>query len=112
MVRRRSNKNFTPFANVSAPSAAGLTRTVAKTWTLLYPDNETAVNELWDQHTSYDTGVLALEDNYAKAMGLPRGQRWPWDSNRGIYLLNAYHNLHCVVSSMHFKIIGVNKILI
>lgn len=75
---------------------AGLARTVPKPWTLNRPGNETAWNELWDQHSNYDHGVLALDDAYALAMDLPRAQRWPWDANKGIYIINSYHNLHCV----------------
>jgi hypothetical protein len=29
-------------------------------------------------------------------MGLPRAQRFPWDDTKGIYLINAYHNMHCI----------------
>ena len=76
---------------------AGLAQTVPKAWTANYLGNHTAWNELWDHHTSYDAGVIALDDTYARKIGLPRAQRWPWDANKGIYLLNAYHNLHCIV---------------
>ena len=27
---------------------------------------------------------------------LPQAQHWPWDGNKGIYLLNGFHNLHCL----------------
>lgn len=67
-------------------------------WTLETGINETAQNELWDA-TGYDRGNIALDDEYAKSMDLPRSQRFPWDASKGIYYINAYHNLHCVVSS-------------
>ena len=63
---------------------------------MLNGDNETQQDELWE-NTNYDAGNIALDDVYAKEMGLPRAQRFPWDSSKGIYLINAYHNLHCVV---------------
>jgi hypothetical protein len=30
-------------------------------------------------------------------MGLPKAQRFPYDESKGIYLLNGYHSLHCLV---------------
>ncbi|KAF7858522.1 hypothetical protein EAF04_009122 [Stromatinia cepivora] len=43
-----------------------------------------------------DTGVIALTDAFVAEKGLPSAQRWPWDSSRGIYLLQGHHNLHCL----------------
>lgn len=77
--------------------SAGLTRTIPKAWTPNSGANETDQELLWDE-TSYDRGQIALADDYAKEMGLPRAQRFPWDQSKGIYLINAYHNIHCVVS--------------
>ncbi|KAF5873482.1 uncharacterized protein Bfra_004943 [Botrytis fragariae] len=74
---------------------AGLTRTIPKAWTSNSGANETDQEFLWDE-TSYDRGQIALADDYAKEMGLPRAQRFPWDQSKGIYLINAYHNIHCV----------------
>ena len=63
---------------------------------MLSGDNDTEQNELWEK-TNYDAGNIALDDDYARGMGLPRAQRFPWDYSKGIYLINGYHNLHCVV---------------
>jgi hypothetical protein len=78
--------------------SAGLARTIPRPWGLNDPGNDTEEDELWEK-TIYDAGNIALDDEYAKAMGLPRSQRFPWDTSKGIYLINAYHNLHCVVST-------------
>lgn len=45
-----------------------------------------------------DDGIIALDDEYVEKMGLPVSQRFPWDQNKGIYLLHGFHNLHCTVS--------------
>ena len=66
-------------------------------WEALDGHNATEDEELW-ANTNYDAGQVALDDDYARAMGLPRAQRFPWDPTKGVYLLTAYHNLHCVVS--------------
>ncbi|KAE8163763.1 hypothetical protein BDV40DRAFT_132183 [Aspergillus tamarii] len=74
---------------------AGLTRTIPKTWGPNEAINDTEQDALWES-TSYDAGNIALSDTYAREAGLPRAQRFPWDQEKGIYLINAYHNLHCV----------------
>ena len=61
-------------------------------------DNETLADELWDA-LNIDHGVIALPDSYVENVNLPQSQRFPWDRSQGIYLLNAYHNLHCLVRS-------------
>ena len=58
--------------------------------------NETLADELWNS-ISIDPGVVALSDGYVEEMRLPKAQRFPWDDSKGIYLLNAYHNMHCLV---------------
>lgn len=78
---------------------AGLKRTIPKAWTPNSGTNDTEQDVLWDE-TSYDRGQIALSDDYARDMGLPRAQRFPWDQTKGIYLINAYHNIHCVVSPL------------
>ena len=64
--------------------------------------NETLRNQSWDA-ISIDDGIVALPDDYVAQEGLPVSQRLPWDTSKGIYLINAHHNLHCVVG-FHFPI--------
>ena len=59
-------------------------------------DNEALTNEAWDE-LGYDDGSIALDYEYAKMMGLPKAQPFPWDSTKGIYFINGYHGLHCLV---------------
>ncbi|KAI9666118.1 MAG: hypothetical protein M1821_004053 [Bathelium mastoideum] len=40
--------------------------------------------------------MVALPDEFVTALGLPQSQRFPWDQGKGIYLLTAYHNVHCM----------------
>lgn len=46
-----------------------------------------------------DSGVIALSDDYVTSNGLPEAMRFPWDDTKGVYFVNAHHNLHCLVSS-------------
>ena len=52
---------------------------------------------LWDQ-ISVNEGAIALTDAESGSLGLPTAQRFPWNDDMGIYFLNGYHNLHCLVS--------------
>lgn len=50
----------------------------------------------WD---AIDTGpmAVALHDDYAKEHGLSFTSRFPWDTERSVYYLKGYHDLHCLV---------------
>ncbi|KAI1079500.1 hypothetical protein F5B20DRAFT_166791 [Whalleya microplaca] len=58
-------------------------------------DNETLQEELW-RDINIDYGVVALSDEWAAQHGLRTAQRFPWDQSKGIYILHAFHNLHCL----------------
>ncbi|MCJ1308626.1 hypothetical protein MMC25_002279 [Agyrium rufum] len=73
-----------------------LDRSVPKQWDGSHVESQSEWNAVWEEKTDYSPGIIALDDSYAKSMGLPRSQRFPWDKSKGIYVLNAYHNLHCV----------------
>ena len=60
-------------------------------------DNLTAAHNMW-KTIDEDSGVVALDNSFTQAHGLPQSQRFPWDKSKGLYLLNGYHNLHCLVS--------------
>ena len=69
-------------------------------WTSKNPyfgENETAADLLWED-INIDNGTVALEDSYVEALGLPTSQRFPWDERKGIYILNGFHSMHCLVS--------------
>jgi hypothetical protein len=59
-------------------------------------DNMTAVTALW-QKLSGDPGVVALPEAFVKDKNLPHAMRFPWDEDKGVYLLAGFHNLHCLV---------------
>ena len=59
-------------------------------------DNETLADSLWN---SLDTagGAVALSDEYVEANGLHPAERFWWDDGKGIYYVQGFHLLHCVV---------------
>ncbi|KAI0006994.1 hypothetical protein F4779DRAFT_620067 [Xylariaceae sp. FL0662B] len=59
--------------------------------------SESELNELWDIHIPWESGIIALTNEEAQAMNLPESQPFPWDaSGKRIYIVNAHHILHCV----------------
>ncbi|KAH8667644.1 hypothetical protein BGZ60DRAFT_528933 [Tricladium varicosporioides] len=59
--------------------------------------NASERNKLWYDDESSDKGIVALDNDEVKAMGLPASQPFPWDSKKkSLFLLNGHHNLHCL----------------
>lgn len=61
-----------------------------------FGEDEAIADRLWEE-ISVDNGTVALSDSYVEAMGLPLSQRFPWDQEKGLYLLNGFHSMHCLV---------------
>ena len=53
-------------------------------------------DKLWAA-LNMDPTLIALPDDFATKHGLPKAQRFPWDKTKGIYQLEAFHQLHCLV---------------
>ena len=62
-----------------------------------FGESESVADRLWEE-ISIDNGTVALDDGYVQEMGLPVSQRFPWDQDKGLYLLNGFHSMHCLVS--------------
>lgn len=60
--------------------------------------HKTKTDQAWES-INFDAGMVAIGDDEAESLGLPMSQRFPWDESKGIYLINAYHNLHCLVGA-------------
>ncbi|KAL8830370.1 MAG: hypothetical protein Q9191_001480 [Dirinaria sp. TL-2023a] len=68
---------------------------------------------IWDEawkSINPDAGLVAISDDMVAKTGIPEAQRWPWDSSKGLYLLQSHHNLHCLIiirtalTEMHDKV--------
>ncbi|KAI0198298.1 hypothetical protein F4808DRAFT_263573 [Astrocystis sublimbata] len=69
-------------------------------WNTPY-SNESAtdaeLNRIWDTEIPWEDGIIALDNNEARAMQLPESQPFPWDAGKkSLYIVNAHHVLHCV----------------
>lgn len=53
--------------------------------------------------------AVALDDSYADAQGLQRSMRWPWDKNKGVYIIHSGHKLHCLVGIVRFSTFSLHQ---
>jgi hypothetical protein len=87
--------------------AAGLPRNISKELKFHSPywgRNETTAEKLWNQ-LEIHTGFVALDKSWTDEKDLPRGDSFPWDDSKSIYVLNAFHILHCLVRiALHYEI--------
>ena len=58
--------------------------------------NETNRSIMWES-LDVSPGGVSLDKQWAKDLGLPPAQPFPWDKSRSLYLLNGHHSLHCMV---------------
>jgi len=59
---------------------------------------ETFANAAWTSSIlGPDVGHVALDDGWVRSHGLPEAQHVPWDSSKGLYVLNGFYNLRCLV---------------
>ncbi|KAJ5721761.1 uncharacterized protein N7483_009695 [Penicillium malachiteum] len=57
--------------------------------------NKTHADEMWES-LSIDPMVIAPTKEWAKEKGLTGSWAFPWDSNRQIYFVKVFHQLHCL----------------
>ena len=58
--------------------------------------NRSLADAAWESWV-VDPGIVALPHNWVKGRMLPQAQHWPWDEDKGLYLLQGFHNMHCLV---------------
>lgn len=78
---------------------AGLERDVPTPYrddTIFGSHNRSLADAAWSSWV-VDPGIVALPHDWVRGRMLPQAQNWPWDKDKGIYLLNGFHNLHCLV---------------
>ena len=95
-----SQNSPTPFLNRDRSLYAGLERDVPTPYrddTLFVNHNRSIADAAWNSWV-VDPGIVALPHEWVKRKMLPQAQHWPWDKNKGIYLLNGFHNIHCLVN--------------
>ena len=60
-------------------------------------ENETEAGNAWDDIEA-GHGLVAVDSQWAAAQGLPPTSSHPQDSSKVVYAIEAYHQIHCLVS--------------
>lgn len=60
-------------------------------------------DELWS-NLKYDRGVVFVDKETISELGLDETMTFPWNENKGVYILNAFHQIHCLVSKSLSKL--------
>ena len=68
-------------------------------WTAYGSHNHTRDNPLWDA-INPSHGFIAVDREEAAAKGWQLTMHLPSDESKGVYLLEGYHQLHCLVSHL------------
>ena len=70
-------------------------------WNTVYsPQNHSDSDDLWDA-IDPSHGFVAVDREWAAKQQWPVTMYLPSDHSKGVYLLEAYHQLHCLVSLRH-----------
>ena len=86
----------------STDCSSAITRNLPTMWTRFdrYTDssteNRTLSEPLWDDILP-SHGIVAMNLDWASQRQWPQSMRLPSDRTKGVYLLEAYHLLHCLV---------------
>ncbi|KAM3087044.1 hypothetical protein ACMFMG_001155 [Clarireedia jacksonii] len=96
LVLEKFNQNVIP---IVGPQYSGVERTSQLQtlyWTTEYSEfNSTAADHLWKELRPA-FGLVALDHGWASKHGLPRSQDFQGDRSKGIYMIDAYHQMHCL----------------
>ncbi|KAI1455385.1 hypothetical protein F4805DRAFT_459765 [Annulohypoxylon moriforme] len=65
-------------------------------WNTAYsPANRSDADNLWDEINPAH-GIVSVDRDWAAAQGWPLSGYYPGDKTKAVYLLEAYHLLHCI----------------
>ena len=70
--------------------------------------NHSLADELWEA-IEIDPGIVAIPLDWAEEHNIAETQPFPWDSSKGLYVINAFHNIHCLVSDSLFLFLTQNS---
>lgn len=68
--------------------------------------NETEASAAWDSILA-GHGVIAVDPQYAMEKKLPKTKELPESGGRLVYVIEAYHAIHCVVG---FKLLSCSPL--
>lgn len=74
------------------------------------PSDEQAVDDAWDRIIPAH-GIVAVDHEWASSHQLPATMNLPSDHSKGVYIIDAYHQLHCLtIIRKTFKELASNQV--
>lgn len=58
------------------------------------------IDQAWDSIIP-SHGIVAVDRQWAIEKQLPASMSLPSDPSKGVYIIDAYHQIHCLVCSLH-----------
>ena len=100
------SKTYSPVLN---PTLAGLNlaRNIERLGSIPTPymsENETEAAQAWSA-IEPGHGVVALDPQWAAINSLPATKAHPIDSDKAVYIIEAYHAIHCLVCWFLYRLI-------
>ena len=89
-----------PVLNAKVVYSDSLLQQIRYDWWTRYssphPEEVAAVDQAWDAIVPAH-GIVAVDRAWAATRGFPDSLSWPSDESKGVYIIDAYHQLHCLV---------------
>ncbi len=60
------------------------------------PEEQAAIDKSWAEVLPAH-GIVAVEHDWALERQLPATMSLPSDPSKGVYIIDAYHQIHCLV---------------
>jgi len=60
--------------------------------------NSSLRDEMWGARINLDRLEVVVDLDFIKRQNLHEGEVFPWDPSKRVYVVTAYHQLHCLVS--------------
>ncbi|KAJ4293062.1 hypothetical protein N0V90_008344 [Kalmusia sp. IMI 367209] len=74
----------------------GLAYDTPKTYESNWGKNETEANRYWDSLDASPVVIALTYKEAAEKYGLGPSAPFPWDNEKGLYYIKAFHHLHCL----------------
>ena len=59
-------------------------------------ENSSQADDLWNA-LAPEVGMVVVDNGLSRQMDLYDTSTFPWDHGKGIYMLEGFHSLHCLV---------------
>lgn len=69
-----------------------------------YTDPNRSISDLVWEAIDTSPNTISLDKDYTKKHNLGDSIPFPWDQSKGLYIVKAFHHIHCLVCHKHITI--------